>query len=123
MQVGHVSVCQSASGDRVCLVVVCAVVLSLPVRDRTTGKQKCELCVFVCGVTRCRLSLRFRRKNLPACTFMSAFMNRLNADTESSDVCFHTAEKNGLSFIETSALDSTNVETAFQNILTGEWKC
>lgn len=30
------------------------------------------------------------------------------------------AEKNGLSFIETSALDSTNVETAFQNILTGE---
>jgi small GTP-binding protein len=30
------------------------------------------------------------------------------------------AEKNGLSFIETSALDSTNVETAFQNILTGQ---
>jgi len=30
------------------------------------------------------------------------------------------AERNGLSFIETSALDSTNVETAFQNILTGE---
>ena len=29
------------------------------------------------------------------------------------------AEKNGLSFIETSALDSTNVEAAFQNILTG----
>ena len=28
-------------------------------------------------------------------------------------------EKNGLSFIETSALDSTNVEAAFQNILTG----
>ncbi|RXG70036.1 Ras-related protein Rab-11B [Armadillidium vulgare] len=28
------------------------------------------------------------------------------------------AEKNGLSFIETSALDSTNVETAFHNILT-----
>eukprot|EP00042_Codosiga_hollandica_P023889 m.97313 g.97313 ORF g.97313 m.97313 type:complete len:213 (-) comp51354_c0_seq2:237-875(-) len=28
------------------------------------------------------------------------------------------AEKNGLSFIETSALDSTNVESAFQNILT-----
>jgi len=27
-------------------------------------------------------------------------------------------EKNGLSFIETSALDSTNVEAAFQNILT-----
>lgn len=31
------------------------------------------------------------------------------------------AEKNGLSFIETSALDSTNVEPAFQNILTGEF--
>ena len=30
------------------------------------------------------------------------------------------SEKNTLSFIETSALDSTNVETAFQNILTGE---
>ena len=29
-------------------------------------------------------------------------------------------EKNNLSFIETSALDSTNVETAFQNILTGK---
>ena len=29
------------------------------------------------------------------------------------------AEKNSLSFIETSALDSTNVETAFHNILTG----
>ena len=30
------------------------------------------------------------------------------------------AEKNTLSFIETSALDSTNVETAFHNILTGD---
>jgi hypothetical protein len=30
-----------------------------------------------------------------------------------------TAEKNNLSFIETSALDSTNVENAFQLILTG----
>jgi hypothetical protein len=29
------------------------------------------------------------------------------------------AEANNLSFIETSALDSTNVETAFHNILTG----
>ena len=27
-------------------------------------------------------------------------------------------ERNNLSFIETSALDSTNVETAFQNIFT-----
>lgn len=31
-----------------------------------------------------------------------------------------STEKNGLSFLETSALDSTNVETAFQTILTGE---
>ena len=31
------------------------------------------------------------------------------------------AEKNSLSFIETSALDSTNVETAFHNILTGDF--
>lgn len=31
------------------------------------------------------------------------------------------AERHGLSFIETSALDSTNVETAFQNILTGSY--
>jgi small GTP-binding protein len=29
------------------------------------------------------------------------------------------SEKQKLSFIETSALDSTNVELAFQNILTG----
>jgi GTPase SAR1 family protein len=29
------------------------------------------------------------------------------------------SEKQGLSFIETSALDATNVELAFQNILTG----
>ena len=32
-------------------------------------------------------------------------------------------ERNNLSFIETSALDSTNVETAFQNILTGKSFC
>ena len=31
------------------------------------------------------------------------------------------ASKNTLSLIETSALDSSNVETAFQNILTGEY--
>ena len=31
---------------------------------------------------------------------------------------FIFTEKNGLSFIETSALDLTNVEAAFQNILT-----
>lgn len=31
----------------------------------------------------------------------------------------YPSEKNNLSFIETSALDSTNVEEAFKNILTG----
>lgn len=31
------------------------------------------------------------------------------------------AQPNSLSFIETSALDSSNVETAFQNILTGKY--
>ena len=35
------------------------------------------------------------------------------------NLCCFISEKNNLSFIETSALDSTNVETAFQNILTG----
>lgn len=40
--------------------------------------------------------------------------------TSVSYMCILTfVEKNGLSFIETSALDSTNVENAFQNILTG----
>jgi len=34
-------------------------------------------------------------------------------------VC-NVSERNELSFIETSALDSTNVEAAFQNILTGK---
>ena len=32
------------------------------------------------------------------------------------------AERNNLSFIETSALDSTNVEQAFTNILTGIYR-
>jgi len=36
-----------------------------------------------------------------------------------SDEARAFAEANNLSFIETSALDSTNVETAFENILTG----
>ncbi len=30
-------------------------------------------------------------------------------------------EKNGLLFLETSALESTNVEAAFNNVLTGEF--
>ena len=35
--------------------------------------------------------------------------------------CRFVSERNNLSFIETSALDSTNVEAAFHNILTGEF--
>ena len=34
---------------------------------------------------------------------------------------FVFTEKHGLSFLETSALDSSNVELAFQTILTGQW--
>lgn len=37
---------------------------------------------------------------------------------ENSNKIF-ASEKNSLSFIETSALDSTNVEAAFTHILTG----
>lgn len=36
-------------------------------------------------------------------------------------VFFSPSEKNNLSFIETSALDTTNVEAAFQQILTGKF--
>lgn len=36
------------------------------------------------------------------------------------ELTFALAEKNGLSFLETSALDSTNVEMAFHNILAGK---
>jgi len=36
-----------------------------------------------------------------------------------TDCCIY-AERNGVSFIETSALDSTNVETAFTSLLTGQ---
>ena len=37
---------------------------------------------------------------------------------DKTEVLYLPTEKNGLSFIETSALDSTNVEAAFQTILT-----
>ena len=36
-----------------------------------------------------------------------------------SDDCLFFLERNGISFIETSALDSTNVEQAFHNTLAG----
>jgi GTPase SAR1 family protein len=39
-----------------------------------------------------------------------------------TDEATQYAERNGLSFIETSALDSTNVEAAFTNILTEIYK-
>ena len=34
-------------------------------------------------------------------------------------ISINVSAENGLSFIETSALDASNVELAFQNILTG----
>lgn len=37
------------------------------------------------------------------------------------DIDIWNLAENGLSFIETSALDASNVESAFQNILTGEF--
>lgn len=40
-----------------------------------------------------------------------------NLRTVSEDVARELAEKEGLSFLETSALDSTNVDKAFQTIL------
>lgn len=56
---------------------------------------------------------------------LGSFMNEIMKNALLSvHICqhavhLHPAEKNGLSFLETSALDSTNVETAFQTILTG----
>ena len=38
-------------------------------------------------------------------------------------IFYPISEKHGLSFIETSALDSTNVEMAFRNILEGRVRC
>lgn len=43
----------------------------------------------------------------------------MGAGTNQMCFSFYHTEKNNLSFIETSALDSTNVEEAFKNILTG----
>lgn len=37
--------------------------------------------------------------------------------------CVRRVAENGLSFIETSALDASNVESAFQTILTGAYIC
>ena len=39
----------------------------------------------------------------------------------SVDIDIPIIAENGLSFIETSALDASNVEVAFQNILTGQF--
>lgn len=52
------------------------------------------------------------------CTSMCVFVSRHCWTNVCVNLCF--AEKNGLSFLETSALDSSNVELAFQTILTGE---
>ncbi|ELW62390.1 Ras-related protein Rab-11A [Tupaia chinensis] len=49
-----------------------------------------------------------------------SFIETSALDSTNVEAAFQTilTEKNGLSFIETSALDSTNVEAAFQTILT-----
>lgn len=43
----------------------------------------------------------------------------INVGVERSEEKLTAAGENNLSFIETSALDASNVELAFQNILTG----
>ena len=43
----------------------------------------------------------------------------LSSDQRLSNADALTPAENGLSFIETSALDASNVEAAFQTILTG----
>ena len=47
--------------------------------------------------------------------FASEYLYRLHIET----ICLRLEGDNNLSFIETSALDASNVELAFQNILTG----
>jgi hypothetical protein len=42
---------------------------------------------------------------------------------ETPSLTYPSAGENNLSFIETSALDASNVELAFQNILTGIFSC
>lgn len=42
-------------------------------------------------------------------------------DDRETNGCVPILAENGLSFIETSALDATNVDLSFQRILTGKW--
>ncbi len=63
-------------------------------------------------------SRAFAGKHLISCIFMLFSKKRSTWGVELSLILCYT-EKNSLSFIETSALDSTNVEEAFKNILTG----
>ena len=50
----------------------------------------------------------------------NADLRHLRTVTVEGGRCF--AEKHGLSFVETSALDSTNVDSAFENIITGIYR-
>ncbi len=56
--------------------------------------------------------------SISSCIFMLFSEKRSTWGVKLSLILCYT-EKNSLSFIETSALDSTNVEEAFKNILTG----
>jgi Ras-related protein Rab-11A len=54
---------------------------------------------------------------------LQAFTHRATAAAPERRTCMQTfCQKEGLSFIETSALDATNVEKAFQQLLTDIYK-
>ena len=57
------------------------------------------------------------RRGEGICEYVSQ-SNDFGFDSDCADLLCRKAE-NGLSFIETSALDASNVEAAFQTILTG----
>lgn len=82
--------------------------------DDITGKNPQLLILF--PVTRAS-NQEHHKYNLVQKLFQMG--NRYVVYPSNYSISVHT-EKNGLSFIETSALDSTNVEAAFQTILTGE---
>lgn len=62
----------------------------------------------------CGICVQFRQKKL------NSSQVRLVPSTSMRQFLLTYEGENNLSFIETSALDASNVELAFQNILTGE---
>ena len=63
--------------------------------------------------------LAFKLQYLEICSQVGNKLDLQHLRTVPTEEAKAFAEDNNLSFIETSALDSTNVETAFRNILTG----